>query len=144
MTDLPVTTGDGPWLVAPDHPDLAGQGADRINDPDRPDRLAWNAFRTLAEWNSDVWVPSLLEGALGPDNPLSGLQWGEAEVAMWRTASDRHDVADVVVRGPDAVVLVSCTLRADPDLDELSGGVQRALDLQRTEGAGAAFVLVVP
>ena len=35
----------------------------RIDDPRRPDRLAWNAFRTLAEWNSDVWVPAPTKGA---------------------------------------------------------------------------------
>ena len=48
------------WLVEPDHPALAGEGAARVADPDRPDRMTWNTFRTLAAWNTDVWVPALL------------------------------------------------------------------------------------
>ena len=77
MTDNLAGTTPGGWLAEPEHPALAGPGVVRINDPHRPDRLAWNAFRTLALWNTDGWVPSLLELACGDRNPLSPLEWGE-------------------------------------------------------------------
>ena len=72
------------WLADPTHPSLDTPIADRLNDATLPDRLTWNAFRTLAQWNTDVWVPGLLEVALGADNNFSGLDWAEATVEVWR------------------------------------------------------------
>src|SRR5438270_8499230 len=98
------------WLSDPEHPALSSPAAERLNDPARPDRLAWNAFRTLALWNTDVWVPSFLESAIGDDNVLSGLEWSGASVELWLTHLALDDATDVVVDGPEALVVVLATL----------------------------------
>ena len=139
----PVTDTSA-WLVASDHPALTRPEAIRIDDARRPDRLAWNAFRTLAEWNSDVWVPALLEEALGRDNPLSGLDWAGAAVELWRTAAVHADAVDVTIDGPEAIVLVEATFATELELDRFSHGIDRAMGLVRGGPRQAAFALVVP
>jgi hypothetical protein len=144
----PRTDPEGPpdehWLADPEHPTLATAVADRINDPVLPDRLAWNTFRTLAQWNTDRWVPPLLEVALGPSNPLSGLEWGEASVELWRSWLHLSDAVDVVIDGPAGLLLVEATLRADLTADHLVEGAELALGLPDRGARQAGYVLVTP
>ena len=134
------------WLADPTHPSLDTPIADRLNDATLPDRLTWNAFRTLAQWNTDVWVPGLLEVALGADNNFSGLDWAEATIEVWRSGLQMTGSSDVVIDGPEAVVLVEATFQTDVGADHLATGADHALGLAQ-RGAGekpAAFVLVRP
>jgi hypothetical protein len=132
------------WLVEPDHPSLAGAHGDRINKPDYPDRLAWNAYRTLALWDPDVWVPSLLESACGEVNPLSTREWADARVDLWRTGADMVGAVDVTLDGVECFVVVECTTMNDATVEHLGAGVGRALDVAVPDGRQAGFVLVVP
>lgn len=100
------------WLIDADNPLLTAEAVARIGDARRPDRLAWNAFRTLALWDTDVWVPSLLEAACGEGNPLSPLEWSGASVQPWAAGIDLDGVADVVIDGPEALVVALGTLSA--------------------------------
>lgn len=143
MTD--ATDADaGPWLADSQHPSLDTPVAARLDDPALPDRLTWNTFRTLAQWNTDVWVPSLLEVALGPDNPLSRLEWGEADVELWRSGLQMTGSTDVVIDGPDAILLVEATFQDDLGADHLAVGADHALGLAARDGRPAGFVLVCP
>jgi hypothetical protein len=137
MSDVPV------WLVEPDHPALALPSATRINDGARPDRLTWNTFRLLAEWNSDVWVPALLETALGAQNPLSGLEWADATATVWGTDSDVEGSTDVVIEGRHARILVEATFAEDLTVDRLFAGARRALDLDGDHSQSGYVVVVV-
>src|SRR4051812_28231840 len=98
MTDVPPdTSGENEdWLVDPQHPALSSPGADRIADGNYPDRLTWNAFQTLAEWDTDVWVPRLIEIALGGDLPIVEMEWGDATVELWKTGATGPNT-DVVI-----------------------------------------------
>jgi hypothetical protein len=132
------------WLADPSHPSLDTPIAARLDDASLPDRLTWNAFRTLAQWNTDVWVPSLLEVALGDGNRFSGLEWGEAGVEVWRSGLKPTGSTDVVIDGPEAVVLVEATFQTDFGADHLAVGAEHALGLADRRGRPAAFVLVRP
>lgn len=143
MTDAsPI--GGGPWLAEPDHPSLATAMAARLDDPALPDRLAWNTFRTLAAWNTDVWVPAMLETALGPANPLSGFEWGDARVEVWKTGRHLDAATDVVVDGRDAVVLVEATFLDDLTAEHLAEGADAALGLAGRRDRPAGYVLLGP
>ena len=145
---VPFTDPEGPaderWLADPDHPTLATAVADRINDPALPDRLAWNTFRTLSDWNTDRWVPAMLEVALGPSNPLSGLEWGEASVELWRSGLHLSNGVDVVIDGSAGLLLVEATLRQDLTTDHLVEGADLALGLPDRGPRQAGYVLVTP
>ena len=132
------------WLAEPDHPALATPIADRINDPSLPDRLTWNAFRTLAAWNTDAWMERFLDVALGEGNPLSALEWGEGSVDIWTSGLHMTDATDVVITGPEAVVLVQATFRADLSIDVLGEGAEHALGLADRGDRQAGFVLLTP
>lgn len=147
MSEVPTGRDEELWLVDPEHPALSQPAAERVNEPDRPDRLAWNLFRTLAQWNTDVWLPSLLETAFGPDNPLSDLEWGEADVEPWRSGRDVPGAVDVTIEGPECVLLVEATFTPDVALDRFSEGIRHALTL--AEGSDrsdrdSAYLMVSP
>jgi hypothetical protein len=141
LTDL---SGDAPWLVDPEHPALASPAAEGINDPGRPDRLAWNAFRTLAAWNTDVWVPSLLETAISSVNSLSGAEWSDAEVALWRSTPSAGDAVDVTIEGPQCIVVVEATLTPVVDFDRFIQGIDRAQSEGAAVGKLSGFVALTP
>ena len=132
------------WLAEPGHPALAAPIADRVNDPALPDRLAWNAFRTLAAWNTDVWIPSFLEVAMGEDNALSGLEWGDAVVDLWRSGRHLTDAVDVLLDGPEALVLVECTFKDVLTPEHLGEGAEAALGLSERGDRMAGYVLIGP
>ena len=114
MDDPGGTVPTDEWLLDAENPALDQAAMARIADPSRPDRLAWNAFRTLALWDSDVWVPALLEIACGPGNPLSPLDWTGTSVQLWASRIETAGATDIVLDGPEGVVLVVATL--EPEL----------------------------
>lgn len=137
------------WLADPNHPSLETPIAARLDDPTLPDRLTWNAFHTLSQWNTDRWVPRFLDIALGEDNALVECEWGGASVDVWRSGLELTGSTDVVIDGPDAVVLVEATFLTDLGADHLAVGADAALGLEQrstADGTGkpAAFVLVRP
>src|SRR5207249_10800601 len=81
LTSHPMSeVGDGEFLADAQNPALTSDELARMADPAKPDRLAWNAFRTLALWESDVWIPRLLDVGLDVPNPLSEQEWSGASV----------------------------------------------------------------
>lgn len=132
------------WLVDAENPLLTQVGLSRIDDPGRPDRLAWNVFRTLALWETDVWVPRLLDVACGLGNPLAALEWSGASVIPWATGLALDDAADVLLDGPEALIVVVTTLRSDVGVEELQAGVLEAAAATVPGGKPAGFVAVVP
>ncbi|HET7652354.1 MAG TPA: hypothetical protein VFK42_04900 [Acidimicrobiales bacterium] len=139
-------TDTNDWLADANHPSLETPIAARLDDPALPDRLTWNTFHTLSQWNTDVWVPRFLEVALGEDNALVECEWGEASVDVWRSGLELTGSTDVVIDGPDAVVLVEATFLTDLGADHLAVGADAALGLPQRADSGkpAAFVLVRP
>lgn len=101
------------WLVDADNPLLTEPLLARVADPGQPDRLAWNTFRTLALWETDVWVPRLVGIACGEGSPLSAVEWSGASVLPWAAGLAADGVSDVLVEGPEAVIVVGATLAAD-------------------------------
>jgi hypothetical protein len=139
-----VTGGGDDWLVEPAHPQLQGNAlVERLNDDRRPDRLAWNTFRTLAEWDTDVWVPAMLEVACGVPNPLSGREWSGAEVVMWGSGLQLDDTADLLIDGPEALVIVEASFRNDVPASHAIAGIRRGLELARHQKQ-AGYVFVSP
>ena len=135
---------EGQWLADNASPLLAGAAGLRVEDPSRPDRLAWNAFRTLSLWDGDAWVPRLLEVALGTGNLLSALEWGGAAVSPWAAGLTFDDLCDVVLDGPEALVVVACTLLAHPTEEHLRAAAMAALDGSLQGSREAGLIVVAP
>ena len=132
------------WLVDAENPLLTEAVLARVGDQRRPDRLAWNAFRTFALWDSDVWVPRLLDVACGDGNPLAALEWSGASVIPWGSGLALEDAADIVLDGPEGVVVIVATFGADPPLGDLRAQALGALADTLGPGKEAGFVAVVP
>lgn len=131
------------WLVDAENPLLTQTAMARVDDRNRPDRLAWNAFRTLALWETDVWVPRLIDVACGPDNPLAGLEWSATSVIPWATGVAFDDAVDVLLDGPEALVVALVTLAPQLGPDQVAAGVREAV-AGSTGEKQAGFVAVVP
>jgi hypothetical protein len=136
----PVTESE--WLIDAADPLLDDSHLARVADARRPDRLAWNTFRTLALWNTDAWVPALLEIALGEENRLTPLEWADTNVVPWGAGVPGDDVCDVVLDGPEAYVVVVCSLSDQVPPEALAAGAIDALD-GSLQGAREAGVVVV-
>lgn len=132
------------WLVDAENPLLTEHVLARLDSPDRPDRLAWNAFRTLALWDTDIWVPRLLEVAFGPGGPLAQLEWAGASVLPWATGLDLEDAVDIVVDGPEGVVVFAATLLSDLAVDALGAAALGAVTAGDGPERPAELVVVVP
>ena len=132
------------WLVDAENPLLTESALVRVDDPARPDRLAWNAFRTLALWETDVWVPRLLDVACGPDNPLSALEWSGTSVIPWATQAALDDAVDVLLDGPESVVVAVATFSPDVGVDALRAAAGEAAAGSSPGGKQAGFVAVLP
>jgi hypothetical protein len=100
------------WLVDAENPLLTEPVLARMGDTTRADRLAWNTFRTLALWDTDAWVPRLLGIACGEGSPLVALEWSGTSVLPWAAGLALDGVTDVVLDGPEALVVVGATLAA--------------------------------
>ena len=98
------------WLVDAENPLLTEPVLARMDDTTRADRLAWNTFRTLALWETDVWVPRILGIACGEGPPLAAVEWSGASVVPWAAGLELDGVTDVVLDGPEALVVVGATL----------------------------------
>lgn len=136
--------GPTDWLVDARDPVLTDERLEWIADPSRPDRLTWNAFRTLALWEPDTWIPALLEMALGDGNRLSPLEWSGTHVRPWGAALEHPEVCDVVLDGPEAYVVVACVGEVPPPPEELRQAAVAALDGSLHEGREAGLVVVAP
>jgi hypothetical protein len=101
------------WLVDAENPLLTEPVLARMDNAASADRLAWNTFRTLALWETDVWVPRVLGIACGEGTPLAALEWSGASVVPWAAGLELDGVTDVVLDGPEALVVVGATLAAD-------------------------------
>ncbi len=131
------------WLVDAENPLLTQTAMARVDEAGRADRLAWNAFRTLALWESDVWVPRLIDVACGPDNPLAGLEWSGTSVVPWATGVAFGDAVDVLLDGPEALVVTLATLAQELRADQVAAGMREAVAGAAGEKQ-AGFVAVVP
>lgn len=131
------------WLVDADNPLLTQVALARVDDPGRPDRLAWNAFRTLALWETDVWVPRLLDVSCGPGNPLAALEWSGASVIPWATGVAFDEAVDVLLDGPEALVLAVATIARELGGDDVQAGVREAVTGSSPTGKPAGFVAVL-
>ena len=111
--------GPGDFLADPQNPALNSATMTLVGDYSRPDRLAWNMFRTLALWETDVWVPRLLDIGLGSPNPLSDREWSGASTALWATGLELDSGADVLLDGPECLVVAVASVQATPPSDEV-------------------------
>ena len=137
-----MTTNQGDFLADPTNPALTSAAMERIGDPSRPDRLAWNTFRTLALWEPDRWVPSLLEIGLGPSNRLSGHEWDGTSVQLWATGLDLDGAVDVILDGPEALVLIEAALDSSPVDAAIEAGMRTVIDAAGKGGRLPAFLVV--
>ena len=132
------------WLVDIESPLLTDAALLRIDDAERPDRLTWNTFQTLALWDTDTWVPRFVELACGEGTPLQAMEWSGSTVQPWGAALSLPDATDVVIDGPEAVIVAVATLRTDPPVDELRSAVLEAVSHTLRPDKPVALVIVVP
>ena len=132
------------WLVEPDAPELQRGRGSRVADAGRPDRLAWNAFRTLALWNTDVWVPAFLETACGPVNPLSTRNWADARIDLWEWDIDDATTVDVTLDGRECIVLVEAALHPDLGSEQLARSCAAVIGRAFEEGRQGGYVVLTP
>ncbi len=136
--------GSDAFLADPQNPALNSATMMRVGDPQRPDRLAWNTFRTLALWDTDVWVPRLLDIGLGGDHPVADVEWSGASVQLWATGLELDQGSDVLIDGPEALVVCVATVVAAPMSGELRGAMTKAVSDAALGGRKPAFLAVVP
>ncbi|MGI9023959.1 MAG: hypothetical protein ACR2HV_12145 [Acidimicrobiales bacterium] len=132
------------WLVDIESPLLTESAMARIDDVDRPDRLAWNSFGTLALWDPDTWVPRFVEIACGEGSPLQALEWSGASVRPWAASLTLPGASDVVIDGPEALIVAVATLHTDPDVDELRAAALEAVAHTLGPDKQVGFVIVAP
>ncbi len=130
------------WLVDADNPLLTGPLLARVADPAQPDRLAWNTFRTLALWETDVWVPRLIGIACGEGSPLSAVEWSGASVLPWAAGLAADGVTDVLVEGPEVVMVVAATLAADLGAIDVGAYLTELAEAAGSRDYGFVSVLV--
>lgn len=132
------------WLVDIESPLLTDTALTRIDDGALPDRLTWNTFQTLALWDPDVWVPRFVEVACGEGSPLEALEWSGSSVRPWGASLAHLGTTDVVIEGPEALLVAVATLNPDPQVDELRASVLEALGETLSPDNQIGFVVVVP
>ena len=140
MTDA----GPGEFLADPQNPALNSVTMMRIGETSRPDRLAWNTFRTLALWETDVWVPRLLDIGLGAPNPLSEHEWSGASVQLWATGLELDSGVDVLLDGPECLVIVVATVQPGPSIGEVRLAMTKVISDASLGGRQAGFLAAVP
>ncbi|MBV8304537.1 MAG: hypothetical protein JOZ04_10030 [Acidimicrobiia bacterium] len=138
MTD----PGSEAFLADPQNPALDSATMMLVGDGARPDRLAWNTFRTLALWDTDAWVPRLLDIGLGGDHPVADVEWSGASVQLWATGLECDRCTDVVIDGPEALVVGLATVDPGPPSGETRGAMVKAVS--DAGGRQPAFLAIVP
>jgi len=136
--------GPGDYLADPQNPALNSVTMTLIGDDGRADRLAWNTFRTLALWETDVWVPRLLDIGLGGDHPVADVEWSGASVQLWATGLELDSGTDVLIDGPQALVVGVATLQPAPPSGETRGAMMKAVSDAALGGRKPAFLAIVP
>jgi len=136
--------GPDAFLADPQNPALNSATMMLVGDEGRPDRLAWNVFRTLALWDTDVWVPRLLDIGLGGDHPVADVEWSGASVQLWATGLELDSGTDVLIDGPEALVVGVATLQQAPPSGETRGAMTKAVADASLGGRQAAFIAIVP
>ena len=139
-------TDPGPeaFLADPQNPALNSATMMLIGDESRADRLAWNTFRTLALWQTDAWVPRLLDVGLGGEKAIEGVEWEGASVQLWATALELDRSTDVLVDGPEALVVALATVDPGPPSGETRGAMVKAVSDAGLGGRQPAFLAIVP
>ncbi len=132
------------WLVDIESPLLTDTALTRIDDGALPDRLTWNTFQTLALWDPDVWVPRFVEVACGEGSALEALEWSGASIRPWGASLAYAGATDVVIDGPEALIVAVATLDPDPQVDELRAAALDALGPTVGPDDQVGFVMVVP
>jgi hypothetical protein len=141
MTDM----GDaGEFLADAQNPALTTAEMARMADPDKPDRLAWNTFRTLALWETDVWVPRIADVGLGTPNPVAGHEWSGASVQLWATGLELDRGTDVLLDGPEALTIAVAYVDPLPPSGEVRGAMAKVVSDAALGGRQPAFLAVVP
>ena len=136
--------GPGDYLADPQNPALNSVTMTLIGDDGRADRLAWNTFRTLALWETDVWVPRLLDIGLGGDHPVADVEWSGASVQLWATGLELDRSADLLIDGPEALVVGLATVDPGPPSGETRGAMVKAVADAGLGGRQPAFLAIVP
>jgi hypothetical protein len=136
--------GSDAFLADPQNPALNSATMMLVGDTGRPDRLAWNTFRTLALWDTDVWVPRVLDIGLGAPNPLSDLEWSGASVQLWATGLELDNGADLLIDGPEGLVVGVATVDPAPPSGETRGAMTKVVSDAALGGRQPAFLAVVP
>ena len=136
--------GPDAFLADPQNPALNSAAMTLLGDTARADRLAWNTLRTLALWNTDVWVPRLLDIGLGGDHPVADVEWSGAEVRLWATGLELDRSTDVLIDGPEALVMGLATVDPGPPSGETRGAMVKAVADAALGGRKPAFLAIVP
>jgi len=136
--------GPDAFLADPQNPALNSATMTLVGDTGRADRLAWNTFRTLALWNTDVWVPRLLDIGLGGDHPVADVEWSGAEVRLWAAGLELDRSTDVLIDGPEALVMGLATVDPGPPSGETRGAMVKAVSDAALGGRKPAFLAIVP
>jgi hypothetical protein len=139
-----IEPGPEAFLADPQNPALNSATMMRIGDDSRPDRVAWNTFRTLALWQTDAWVPRLLDIGLGGDHPIEEIEWEGASVQLWATGLELDSGVDVLIDGPNALLVCVATLQPAPAPGETRGAMVKAVSDAALGGRKPAFLAVVP
>jgi hypothetical protein len=136
--------GSDAFLADPQNPALNSATMMLVGDDSRPDRLAWNTFRTLALWQTDAWVPRLLDIGLGGEHPVEDVEWQGASVQLWATGLELDSGVDVLIDGPHALLVCVATLQPAPLSGETRGAMLKAVSDAALGGRKPAFLAVVP
>jgi len=136
--------GSDAFLADPQNPALNSATMMLIGDKSRPDRLAWNTLRTLALWDTDIWVPRLLDIGLGGDHPVADVEWSGASVQLWATGLELDSSTDVLIDGPEALVVGLATVAPGPPSGETRGAMVKAVSDAGLGGRKPAFLAIVP
>jgi hypothetical protein len=136
--------GSDAFLADPQNPALNSATMMLVGDESRPDRLAWNTFRTLALWQTDAWVPRLLDIGLGGEHPIEDVEWEGASVQLWSTGLEFDSGVDVLIDGPHALLVCVATLQPAPSSGETRGAMLKAVSDAALGGRKPAFLAVVP
>src|SRR4051812_32633363 len=136
--------GSDAFLADPQNPALNSATMLRIGDRSRADRLAWNTFRTLALWDTDVWVPRLLDIGLGGDHPVADVEGSGASVQLGATGLELDQGTDILIDGPEARAVGVATIEQAPPSGETRGARTKAGSDAALGGRKPAFLAVVP
>jgi len=136
--------GSDAFLADPQNPALNSATMMLIGDAARADRVAWNTFRTLALWDTDIWVPRLLDIGLGGDHPVADVEWSGASVQLWATGLELDRGTDLLIDGPEALVVGLATVDPGPLSGETRAAMVKAVSDAGPAGRQPAFLAIVP